>query len=186
MEVIDDHKELVLLAAFVLWLLARGRSRQVWVRCIGLLLCLGFVIEMVAKVLGRYGINNHVLYNLFFVVDLAVIMWLLHRTFPLAPNLQRMITGALLIIVPALFVDMWTNGTVHLLATNALIIGGFLLGLVTTHALFILVREDTQALHRLPLFWVLLSIMVCTTSASFRYSACTTTWSRTTRRWPSM
>jgi hypothetical protein len=130
------------------------------VGCIGLLLGVSLVIESAAKAMGHFGINNHVLYNAYFVIDFGVIAWLLYRTFPDAPNLHRMITAAIILLVPILVWDLWSNGTLHLLATKALIIGGFLLGLLTVHSLFILVRESSIALHHQPLFWMLLSIMV--------------------------
>ncbi|HNR55242.1 MAG TPA: hypothetical protein PKJ19_08755 [Flavobacteriales bacterium] len=160
MELIDDHKEIVLLAAFVLWLVARGRSDRAWVRYIGPLLGLGFAIEMAGKWLGHQGLNNHLLYNAFFLLDFGVISWMLYRSFPGAPGLHRLLAGAGIMLLPTLLWDLWSNGTPYLLATKTLIIGGFLLGLLAVIALFELVRESAVPVHRHPLFWILLSIMV--------------------------
>lgn len=160
MELIDDYKEIVLLAAFVLWLLARGRSDRAWVRYIGPLLGLGFVIEMVAKWLGHQGLNNHLLYNGYFLLDFGVITWMLYRSFPGATGLHRLLAGAGLMLLPTLLWDLWSNGTPHLLFTKTLIIGGFMLGLLAVIALFMLVRGSEVPVHRRPLFWILLSIMV--------------------------
>ena len=160
MQLIEDYKEIVLLAAFVLWLFARGRSDHAWVRYIGPLLGLGFVIEMVAKWFGQHGLNNHLLYNGYFMLDFAVITWMLYRTFPGAMGLHRLIAGANIVVFATLIWELWDHGTPHLLATKALIIGGFMLGLLAVRALFTLVRESDVPVHRRPLFWILLSIMV--------------------------
>ena len=151
MEVVGDYKELVLLAALVVWALARRRTTGPWYPWLGVLLLASIVVELMGKWFAGYGLNNHLL---------GVIMVLLCRTWPRSQVLHRMIAGAVALLFPVLVVDLWLHGSVHVLVTNALIIGGFLIGILAAKALFMLVQESDVALHRLPLFWVLLSFMV--------------------------
>ena len=160
MEVVGDYKELVLLAALVVWALARRRTTGPWYPWLGVLLLASIVAELMGKWFAAYGLNNHVLYNAYFVVEFGVIMVLLCRTWPRSQVLHRMIAGAVALLFPVLVLDLWLHGSVHVLVTNALIIGGFLIGILAAKALFMLVQESDVALHRLPLFWVLLSFMV--------------------------
>lgn len=160
MHPIAMYKELVLFAALLVWGLVQRRSRAAWLPWIGALLALELAVEVAAKVMGQRGINNHLLYNVYFAVEFGLIVWFLHTHWPQARTLRRTVRAAALLFAPVLVWDIWAHGSPHYLATNALIIGGFLLGGLTAQALFIMVRVSAGPVHREPLFWVLLSIMV--------------------------
>lgn len=160
MQVIGTYKELVLFGTVAVWFLLRKRSEEVWLPWLGALLIAVLFAELSGKALANKGVNNHFLYNVVFVVEFSLITRMIYITWQRATNLRRNILIAIAIIVPVLAWDLWAHGSAHYLATNALIIGGLLLGIISAQALFVLVRESIVPLHREPLFWVLLSIMV--------------------------
>ncbi len=160
MNVLGTYKELVLVAALFAWFIARRRASQKWFPWVGALLILEFTVEIVAKLLSSRGINNHLAYNVFFAVEFVVIARLLYINWPEARHLRRVVQVAVAIFLPTLVWDLGSHDSPHYLATNALIIGGLLLGAISAKALFVLARESIVPLHREPLFWVLLSIMV--------------------------
>lgn len=161
MDLLARYKELVLLLTVVAWCFTWRTGRPAWWPWLGIQLCLALVVELFGKWLGDLGVANHLLYNSYLFTEFMLTVGLVLRSLPMRPRaIEYAAAVALIVFCGAFAWDLVSHGTWKVFATNALIVGGFMIGSLATLALFVLARTSSGTLYRLPVFWVLLSFLV--------------------------
>lgn len=110
--------------------------------------------------LGAQFQHNHVIYNAYMVLEFILMNGMLRnsRTGPRGPRWAE-VTGVL-VYLAVLIWSIWSGWSKPDLWTNALIVGGSIIGLHAAFVLFHLANDGQRRLLTVPVFWVVLAVMV--------------------------
>lgn len=153
---IGDLKELVLLPA-VLCYFAAGGPRPVWARWLVVQLGLALFVEILGKLTGFWGMNNHVFYNLYMLLEFGTISMMVWSVHPRERYATWSVFTAFVLFLIVFWWDV-SRGTLMAFSTRALITGGFLLASLASIALVRLMRDTSRPMYEKAEFWALLSI----------------------------
>lgn len=127
---------------------------------LGAQLLVSLLVEYRAIYLGAHFQHNHVIYNAYMVLEFILINAMLMRsgTGTAMPRWSAVL-GAVAYLVGLLW-SIHAGWTEPHLWTNALIIGGSILGVHAAFVLFTMARDGQQRLLEEPYFWIVLAVMV--------------------------
>jgi len=152
-------KHLLFLPALFAWWRV-GPLRPRWAQWAGAQLVASIAVEVIGLATRMQGINNQWIYNLYLVVEFTTLCAMI---LCLAPDRNRArvrtVVGVVVYAV-AVVVNVRSNGSVRVFATQALLVGGLVLALLALVVMYRLADTSTVRLARLPAFWMLLSVML--------------------------
>lgn len=160
MQCLAAYKEIFLLIAVLAWMVALIKCRRPWMLWLGAQLLAALLVEALGKWMGARGFENQWLYNAYMLAEYALLTMVLIRIGEALDRRTRGVMGVAAFLFAAFFLwDVSDAGTFRLFASNALIIGGFILGSVSAWVLLKLADKSDGSLIPKPEFWLLLAIM---------------------------
>jgi hypothetical protein len=159
MDLLSLLKHLLFLPALFAWWRV-GPLRPRWAQWAGVQLLASIAMEVIGLSTRLQGINNQWMYNVYLVVEFTTLCAMI---LCLAPDrnraLVRTVVGGVVYAV-AVVVNVRSNGSVRVFASQALLVGGLVLALLALVVMYRLADTSTVRLARLPAFWMLLSVML--------------------------